>query len=676
MKFNTNANDKGWRSARPLCNLNIKGVLLSAFILTGIQAPLSAQELSFTKPSWWLGGAIAANVNFYDGSTQRLNAGFTSPIAFNKGNGAGVYTAPLVEFHGRSGWGFMLQAGYDNRSGTFNEMISACNCPADLNVNLSYLSIEPSLRLAPFNGNFYLYGGPRFAFNIDKSFTYKQKVNLAVPSTIDVPDVKGDFSNVHKTLISMQVGAGYDIALTAPDKETQLVFSPFVAFQPTFGQSPRSIETWSVTDLRVGAAFKFGVGRKITMPPPAPMEVTDAKVRFSVTSPRNIPVERRVRETFPLLNYVFFNLGSTEIPEGYVLLAKSQVKDFKEDQLEVFAPKRLSGRSNREMAVYYNVLNILGDRLGKNPTATITLVGSSEKGPEDGKAMAESIKRYLVGIFDIDASRIGIEGRDKPKIPSEQPGATQELKLLREGDRRVSIESSSPAMLMEFQSGPDASLKPVEINAVQQAPFDSYVVFNAQGAEVAFSSWSLDIRDEKGRVQTFGPYTREQVRIPGKSILGDRPEGNYKVTMIGLTKNGKTVKNETSVHMVRWTPPQNEQGMRYSVVFDFNASNTVVMYEKYLTEIVTPKIPRNATVIVHGYTDIIGDAVHNQKLSLARANDVKSILESSLSKAGRSDVRFEVFGFGEDESLSPFENTFPEERFYNRTVLIDIIPRG
>ena len=141
----------------------------------------------------------------------------------------------------------------------------------------------------------------------------------------------------------------------------------------------------------MGAAFKFGVGRKITMPPPAPMEVTDAKVRFSVTSPRNIPVERRVRETFPLLNYVFFNLGSTEIPEGYVLLAKSQVKDFKEDQLEVFAPKRLSGRSNREMAVYYNVLNILGDRLGKNPTATITLVGSSEKGPEDGKAMAECL---------------------------------------------------------------------------------------------------------------------------------------------------------------------------------------------------------------------------------------------------------------------------------------------
>jgi hypothetical protein len=48
---------------------------------------------------------------------------------------------------------------------------------------------------------------------------------------------------------------------------------------------------------------------------------------------------------------------------------------------------------------------------------------------------------------------------------------------------------------------------------------------------------------------------------------------------------------------------------------------------------------------------------------------------NGLTKAGRSDVKFEVHGFGEDEGLSPFENKFPEERFYNRTVIIDIIPQ-
>jgi hypothetical protein len=38
------------------------------------------------------------------------------------------------------------------------------------------------------------------------------------------------------------------------------------------------------------------------------------------------------------------------------------------------------------------------------------------------------------------------------------------------------------------------------------------------------------------------------------------------------------------------------------------------------------------------------------------------------------DVTFETYEFGEDLSYAPFENDSPEERFYNRTVIIDIVP--
>lgn len=221
-----------------------------------------------------------------------------------------------------------------------------------------------------------------------------------------------------------------------------------------------------------GAALKFGYGTLInptnTMAPVTP-EIADPDVRFYVNSPKNIPVDRRVRETFPLRNYVFFDLGSKEIPDRYVLLSRDQVKDFKEDQLEVFAPKKLSGRSSRQMVVYYNVLNILGDRLGKNPASTITLVGSSEKGPEDGKAMATSIKEYLGNVFRIDGSRISVEGRNKPVLPSEQPN-----------------------------SGSD--------------------------------------------------------NMPGKTIMGTRLQGDYKVTMVGKTKSGTTVRKDANMNMVLWTP--------------------------------------------------------------------------------------------------------------------------
>lgn len=679
MKYSTTYK-KGSHLAWPPLNLALKSFVLSTLILIGFQPKIQAQDVQFTRPSWWFGAAGGANFNFYRGSTQELNPSLTVPTTFHNGFGTGLYVAPLLEYHRpNSHWGFMLQAGLDSRKAKFDQVITPCNCPADLKTDLSYVTVEPSLRLAPFKSDFYLYAGPRFAYNLTKSFTYELGTNPALHEQPANPDVTGDFSHVNQMQVSMQVGAGYDIQLSSQYHQTQYVLSPFVSFQPYFGQSPRTIETWNITTVRAGAALKLGRGHKIPAPPveatPVIIVPPDPEVQFTVYSPGNIPVERRVREIFPVRNYVFFDLGSTEIPGRYILLKKNQVKDFREDQLEVSAPKNLNGRSDRQMVVYYNVLNILGDRMVKNPSAEVTLVGSSEQGRKDGRAMAESVKTYLVTVFGIEGSRITTQGQVKPDVPSQQPGGTKELVLLREGDRRVSIESNSPALLIEFQSGPDTPLKPVEIVGIQEAPVDSYVSFDVKGADKAFTTWNMEIVDEKGMVQKFGPYSEEKISLPGKTILGIRPAGDYKVRMIGQTKSGNTVIKETSVHMVLWTPTANEEGMRYSIIYEFNNSKAISIYEKYLTDIVTPKIPIGGTVIIHGHTDIIGDEAHNMELSLARANDVKGILEKSLSNAGRSDVKIEVYGFGEDQSVAPFENKYPEERFYNRTVIIDIIPK-
>jgi len=401
----------------------------------------------------------------------------------------------------------------------------------------------------------------------------------------------------------------------------------------------------------------------------------EPEVKFWVNSPANIQAGRRVRETFPLRNYIFFDLGSTEIPDRYVLLKKDQVKDFKEENLKQYELMVRAERAKQQLVVYYNILNILCDRMAKNPETTVKLVGSSEKGLEDGKAMAESVKKYMVDVFGINGKRISLEGLYKPKIPSEKPGGILELTLLREDDRRVSIESSSPALLEEFESGPDTPLKPVDISIVQEAPVDSYVTFNVEGGNEAFASWTLEIRDDAGSVQYFGPYSREKVSIPGKTILGARPEGEYKVTMVGQTKHGNTVRKEVSVHMALWTQSLLVDGLRFSVIFEFDDSRSINIYKKFLTDFVTPKIPKDGRVIIHGHTDIIGEKGHNQKLSEARANDVTKILQDALARAGKNDVKIEVTAFGENENVSPFENKFPDERFYNRTVIIDVIPR-
>jgi outer membrane protein OmpA-like peptidoglycan-associated protein len=668
-KFNENLCQMGFSK------LILKSILLIGLVWFNLQTPIQAQEVQYTKPSWWFGLAGGANFNFYEGSTHQLTSDFTPPVVFHKGDGIGLFLAPLIEYYRpETSWGFMLQAGYDNRKATFDQVDSACNCPTDLKTNISYITVEPSLRFAPFKSNLFLFAGPRVAFNMDKSFTYQLGINPAYPNQAPTPEVKGDLSDLNKTIISMQVGLGFDFPLSSQTSKTQFVLSPFASFHPYFGQDPRSIETLNITTIRAGVALKFGQGRLVKVPEDKVVAVADPEVQFSISAPANEPTKVSVREVFPLRNYVFFNAGSTEIPSRYKLLKVEEVKDFREDQLEMVTPINQSGRSERQMNVYYNVINILGDRMIKNPSTTIRLVGSSEQGPKDGKAMAESVKFYLVNTFGIKGSRITTKGQSKPTIPSEQPGGTLELDLLRDGDRRVSIESSYPILLQEFQSGSDA--KSVAAMPLQEAPIESYVVFDVKGANEAFSAWSVQLVDESGKVQNFGPYTQESVSLSSKSILGDKTQGDYKVTLTGQTKSGNLVTKETTSHIVLWEPAKIEEGIRYSVIYEFNSSKAITIYEKYLTEVVAPKIPANAKVLIHGHTDIIGDDLHNLELSQARANDVRTILSNTLSKSGRTDVKFETKGFGEDLNQAPFNNKFPEERFYNRTVIIDIFNNG
>lgn len=652
-------------SAGFMSQLQLQILFVVTILILGF-TKVNAQVEEYTKPSWMFGVAAGANFNFYRGSTFMLNENFTPPTAFHKGNGVGLFIAPNIEYH-KSGskFGFIFQAGYDSRRGSFDQVTTPCNCPADLKTKLSYITIEPSLRFIPFKSNFYLYGGPRFAFLQDKSFTYEQGTNPDFPLQVQNPDVKGDFSDVNKTIISMQIGLGYDIPLNTITSKTQFVLSPFIAYHPYFGQNPRSVETWNITTLRAGMVLKFGQGQLIELP-------MDGEVTFSANPPTNVEYIKVVREVFPIRNYVFFNEGSTEIPNRYVILNKNEVKDFKEDQVQFNTPKNMSGRSERQMLVYHNILNILGDRMVKNPNTTVTLVGSSENGRQEGLIMAENIKNYLITVFEIKENRIVVEGRDKPLVPSEQIGGTKELGLLKEGDRRVTIESNSPELLIEFQSGKNAPLKPIEIIIGNESPSND-VVFDVKGAEEVLKFWSLQIIDEKGKVQNFGPYTEEQVNIPRKTIMGNQPENDYKIIMTGTTKSGKIINQESTMHLTPYVAPIVQESIRFSVIYEFNESKSIAIYDKYLTEIVAPKIPQNATVIITGHTDVIGEIDYNKNLSLARVNDVRGILEKRLAAAGRNDVTFKVRGEGEDEKLAPFDNKYPEERFYNRTVIIDIV---
>lgn len=648
----------------PISKLKVP-FLSSLLVIAGITA--QAQTIKRVQPRWLFGESAAANFNTYRGTTQKLTNSFSVPTAFHKGDGVKPYISLLTEYRPNKLWGGMLNVAFNNQGGKFNSVMAPCNCPADLSTNLSYVSIEPSLRVAPFSSAFYVFAGPTISFNVAKSYTYLQDKQT---------DKRSEWSDVRKTVFSGQAGAGIDIPLSAPANTTQFILSPFVSFQTDLGQSPRTIETWSIYTVRTGIAFKFGISRKASPATPVADVFVPAEkeVQFSVRAPKVVPVNRQVKETFPLRNTVFFDMGSTVIPARYVQLNAAGATSFKEEQLQEGQPDNLNnGRSARQLAVYHNILNIMGDRLRANSQSTILLSGASDKNPSEGKLLAENIKQYLVSTFGIDGSRITTEGRDKPLIPSEQAGATKELALLREGDRRVDIVSTSPELLMQVGGSTSPFLKPVQIKAVQQDPLDSHVIFNAGDAGELLKSWTVDVTNEEGAVQHYGPYTTDKASISGKTILGNSTQGNYQVVMLGETKSGHSIKKETSVSLMKATEP-NQEGLRYSILFDFDKSKSIAAYEKFLSDVVTPLIPENSTVIIHGHTDVIGDEKYNHSLSHERAMGAQQILEKALSIKGTKAVKFETYGYGEEAGMAPFENGLPEERFYNRTVIIDIVP--
>ena len=621
---------------------------------------ITTAEAQNTQPTWWFGVSGAANSNFYSGTTQRLNNSLIVPVAFHEANGIRPFGSVFLEYRPAGVFGLMLNAGYDGRGSKFDGVIAPCDCPATLKTNMDYITVEPSLRLAVPSSKLYFFAGPRVAFNQQKDFNYTQ---------LRQPNTDAELSAMRSTVVTGQIGMGYEFPLSVPTSATQVNLSPFISYHPYFGQDPRDIESLSISTVRAGVALKIGKARKSKVTETPPAEVPVREVAFSVRGPLSQPVKLQVSETLPLRHSVFFDEGSSAVPNRYVLLTPDQASSFKEEQLQQEPTQITSGRSARQLNVYYNILNILGDRMRSNPAANISLSGASAQGPVAGKAFAETVKQYLVSVFGISNSRIETQGRTKPLIPSEKPGATKELTLLRAGDRRVDIQSNSAELLMEVGGG---LMKPVQINSTIN-PLDSQVVFTNDGASVLLKSWTVELTDENGTTQKHGPYTTDETNMTVASILGDRSEGTYKVIMLGESKNGSAVTKEGSVSLKRGEESI-EKAYRYSILFDFDKTQTTASYAKFLTDVVSPLISEGSTVSIHGHTDVIGGDAYNLNLSKQRASETQTIIESALNKAGTSNVKFETSGFGEDLSRLPFDNNLPEERFYNRTVIIDIMP--
>ena len=643
----------------PIHRFHPRLALLLALLLAPAADGLAQQR---PRPSLWFGLFGGANVNVFDGVLRTPGSTVTvvDPAGFTAGSGVGLSLGGMLEWNSGGLLGGNLMIGYDNRSFDAEPVGGE-----DLSVSPAYISIEPNARINLADGRLHATIGPAIAITIASGYGY-------TPPAVDGVRTprEGDLADVRGLVIAGQVGLGYDIPLSAPESETQVMLTPFA--QARLGQGlieppPGDNDDLGITSYRFGLQLKFGTilpptgTEDIFAPPPADFDI-------ALRVPNVITDSRTVRETFPMRNYVFFDAGSTDLPERYRRLTGEEAATFREEQLlrEGGAPggaTPLEVRSRQQMNAYYNVLNVLGDRMRRAPATSVRLIGAGGGDAAAGMVMAENVRRYLVDTFGIDERRIATEAQPLPPNRSGSgSSAGEDAKMIAAENYRVTI------------AGPEEIVRPLNITTVQEEPIDNDVVVSIRASEeIAF--WSVEVTGPDGEPQKFGPFRNTTTaRIGAKPLLGGQRDVRLVARGTVTLKDGSTVTSGAKeLRLTRAEAIEQKTATRFSILFEFDESKTVQTYETFLAQTVAPSIPSGATVIIHGHTDIVGTPEYNTALAQRRVDETQKILTRELTRAGKT-VTFDTYGFGEDERRAPFDNVLPEQRFYNRTVVIEVVP--
>jgi outer membrane protein OmpA-like peptidoglycan-associated protein len=367
-------------------------------------------------------------------------------------------------------------------------------------------------------------------------------------------------------------------------------------------------------------------------------------------------------DTSPMLNYVFFDTGKSELPEAYhVFTNQADTKGFSEMNL----------RGTEEK--YYNTLNIIGKRLVEFPEAQVRIVGcNSNFGEEQGKtdlsrSRAEAVRAYLKYIWGIESSRMKVEARNLPGAATTNRSLEGRLE-----NQRVEIYSDVPAIL-----------DPIKSTYVEEmSETEEFRIFPKIDSGYGIGQWKIEL---KGDGVLIGSVDGEGDLKPVYTVdideIGLQKVRSFKEITVGIEvtdKEGQVYKDEAvatcSVKFVK-KEERVAQKMGYKVLekyalilFDFNSS-VVKERNKALVDRIVERMRAfpTAEVKVVGHTDNLGEVDYNLWLSERRA---KAVYEQVLAGGMMASEKITYAGAGPHDPL--YDNSLPEGRALNRTVTVHL----
>ncbi len=369
-------------------------------------------------------------------------------------------------------------------------------------------------------------------------------------------------------------------------------------------------------------------------------------------------------DSSPLLNYVFFETGESEIPERY-LLFENQAKT------RAFDESKLKGTLEK----YYHVLNIIGKRLVMHPEATIKIVGcNSNRGVERGRidlsrSRAEAVRAYLRYIWGIDSSRMEVEARNLPAIAS--TGSVEEGRL---ENQRVEIHADYPEILDTIRS--------TYVEEITDAKQIKILPQIQAGYDLAY--WTIQLIGDGTVIESVegsgDPPSAYTFNVPE---IGLRKLSAYSSIQAGVEvedKKGQTFRTDAS-SSVRFIKREERvaQKLGYRVLekyalilFDFDRADIKDRNRAVVDRIIDRiQMVPNAMVKIVGHTDTIGKELYNVALSQRRAKAAyDQIMASGMAESDR------VYHMGAGPYDPLYDNSLAEGRALNRTVTVSLEYEG
>ncbi|MBI5326641.1 MAG: OmpA family protein [Ignavibacteriae bacterium] len=601
---------------------------------------------------------------------------------FEKGEGKGYSFGFLYEYLYSSSISAIGRLKYSELSGemTDDERKSALvdNKPANaliqhfLSTKLTMIGIESLVKIKLID-ELSILGGFDFNFIINSHYNqYEKLIQPAVGKFDNGKRIRYEESGVLKEISILNSnligGFCYDLSFGV---DNNFVISPEISFSYNFTPVVPNL-IWNIHSAKAGLSFKYAPAPKKEIIFPEPMKpptpqlpeppAEEKKIDFSIKSVIGDSVSNRDEidiEEFlstrmnPLLNYIFFDSASSEIPPRYNKLSKVEALNYRIDTL----------MDKSELETYYDILNIVGKRLSDNPAGSIKLVGcNSNDGIETGnidlsEKRVKNIAEYFNKVWNIKPTRIKIVAINLPVKYSNSnvPDGSAE-------NRRVEIYSNENSIL-----------SPIEINDTINEIKQSELRFIPETNIIKFLDGQLEIEANGKTIKeiSFQDYNPDKLvwimnNVGTTESLKHVNQLNCKMTLRDLDMKTYTCEKPIKINKIRIKDKRiskisDKQINLFSLIlYDFDSYTLNDKNIEMLND-VKKTLDKKSIVTFEGYTDKLGDEEYNMLLSVRRAKAAADAIQFENSK---------YVGFGKTKLL--FDNEFPEGRFYSRTVKIRV----